>query len=285
VSLDPPTKLGIVSPDVQNALALQHFSHVEYQGQQAPVWTLFYNSNISTEQLRLLRIHLWRLHNEREVLRLVLRACLQKQLDPSQPALRDYLACQSASLRRAKRHGLPQADLLSQAYALDTLVNASEISLLSQILRGVSPGIAKSVELASRNTSSAAPPRPAVYIDNDAIQAVTGPGMTERYVIPASKYLMALGPTGIVAYVAASALVHAPPAWPYFAFLGVLLVGAALYFMAQKPPEYGDQSRVVTSRKGGSRKVRTDYTHEIASPSSPVGPNSDTPLPDRETLC
>jgi hypothetical protein len=133
-SLDPPTKLGIISPDDHDSLALLHFSHIEYQGQRAPVWTLFYSGNISTEQLRLLRIHLWRLHNEREVLRLVLNACLQKQIEPAQPALRDYLACQSARLRQAKRDGLPQADLLSQAYAHDALVNASEISLLSQIL-------------------------------------------------------------------------------------------------------------------------------------------------------
>jgi hypothetical protein len=146
-SLDPPTKLGIISPDDHNSLALHHFSHIEYQGQRAPVWTLFYSDNISTEQLRLLRIHLWRLHNEREVLRLVLNACLQKQIEPAQPALRDYLACQSARLRQAKRHGLPQADLLAQAYAHDALVNASQISLLSQILSGVSHGMAKSVEL------------------------------------------------------------------------------------------------------------------------------------------
>jgi hypothetical protein len=251
-SLDPPTKLGITSPDDHNSLALHHFSHIEYQGQRAPVWTLFYSDNISTGQLRLLRIHLWRLHNEREVLRLVLNACLQKQIEPAQPALRDYLACQSARLRQAKRHGLPQADLLAQAYAHDALVNASQISLLSQILSGVSHGMAKSVELTSRNVS----PAPAAYIKKDTIEVVTGPGKMEHYVIPVGTHLMTLGPLGIITYLASSVLVHAPPIWPYFVFCGVFLVGAVLYFTAQKRPEYGEQSRVVKGRAVRSRKTK-----------------------------
>lgn len=247
-SLDPLTKVDILSPDAHGSLALAHFSHIEYRGQRTPVWTLFYNSNISMEQLRMLRIHLWRLHNEREVLRIVLNSCLQKQIEPAQPALRDYLARQSASLRQAKRHGLPQADLLSQAYALDALVNASEITLLSQILSDVSPGIAKSVELTNSNTVSADPHGPAVYINKDTIQVVTGLGKAERSVLPASKSLIALGLGGIVTYVAGSAPLHSPPVWPYLAFIAVSLVGAVLYFTAQKRPRYGKQSRVVKSR-------------------------------------
>ena len=258
-SLDPPTELGIASPEAHDSLALQHFSHVEYQGQRAPVWTLFYSSNIPTEQLRQLRIHLWRLHNEREVLRLVLNACLQKQVEPAQPALRDYLARQSASLRRAKRHGLPQADLLSQAYALDARENASEISLLSQILSDVNRGMAKSVVLMSTSTESASPPAPAVYINKDTIEVVPGPGMAERYLIPVGRNLMALGPIGIVTYLASSALVHAPPIWPYFVFVGIILLGGLLYFLPQKRPEfdeYSEQTRVIKGRTEQPRKIR-----------------------------
>ncbi len=103
----------------------------------------------------MLRIHLWRLHNEREVLKLVLAACIQGRLDPSQAALRDYLARQSASLRQTTREGLPQASLLSHAYALDSLVNASEIGVLSALLSDVSPGLAASVAPLTKDTSSA----------------------------------------------------------------------------------------------------------------------------------
>ena len=235
-SLDPPTKVDILSPDAHGSLALAHFSHIERRGQRAPVWTLFYNSNISAEQLRVLRIHLWRLYNEREVLRIILNACLQRQIEPTQSALSDYLARQSSSLRQAKRYGLPQADLLSQAYALDALVNASEITLLSKILSDVSPGIAKSVELTNTNTVSADPPGPAVYINKDKIQVVRGLGKAERSVLPASKSLMVLGLGGIVSYVAGSAPLHAPPTWPYLVFMAVFLVGAVLYLTAQSVP-------------------------------------------------
>jgi hypothetical protein len=110
-----------------------------------PVWTLFYNDTIPPESLRLLRIHLWRLHNEREVLRLVLAACIQQRLDPSQQALRDYLARQSSTLRQPKREGFSQAGLLFHAYALDELVNADSIGTLEEILRDVSRGLAASV--------------------------------------------------------------------------------------------------------------------------------------------
>jgi hypothetical protein len=144
-TLNPPMDIGTAAPEGHDILALQHFSRLEYHGQRVPVWTLFYNDSIHPGQLRLLRIHLWRLHNEHEVLRIVLAACIQRQLDPSYPALRDYLARQSSSLRQVKREGLSQADLLFHAYALDTLVNASNIETLAEILRDVSPGLAASV--------------------------------------------------------------------------------------------------------------------------------------------
>ncbi len=161
-ALDPPMDVDKAIAEGRDALALQHFSHIEYRGQIVPVWTLFYGRQISDTTLRLLRIHLWRLHNEREVLRLVLAACLQKQLNPSQPALRDYLARQSSSLRQVKREGLPQSGLLFRAYALDSLVNASDIGALSGILRDVSPGLAASVLPLAENIMSI--PDSAIYI-------------------------------------------------------------------------------------------------------------------------
>jgi hypothetical protein len=143
--LDPPMAVSTSAPEENDALALHHFSYLEHQGVTVPVWTLFYSRSLSIESLRLLRIHLWRLHTEREVLRLVLASCLQGQLDPSQPVLRDYLARQSRSLRQTTREGLPQSDILSHAYAIDALVNADELAELNEILCDVSSGLAASV--------------------------------------------------------------------------------------------------------------------------------------------
>jgi hypothetical protein len=144
--LRPPMDIGTPSPGNNDALALHHFSHIEYQGSMIPVWTLFYSETIPSETLRLLRIHLWRLHNEHEVLRLVLAACIQGLLDPAQSTLRDYLARQSNALRQPTREGFPQSDILSRAYAIDSLVNASYIEELKTILSDVSPGLAASVQ-------------------------------------------------------------------------------------------------------------------------------------------
>ena len=126
------------------------------------MWTLFCGRGLSHERLRLLRIHLWRIHNEREVLRVVLAECLQRRLDPSHPILRDYLARQTSTLRQATKEGFPQADLLSHAYALDSLVNTGEITELREILHDVSPGLASSV-MPLVHVTQDSPPKP-IYI-------------------------------------------------------------------------------------------------------------------------
>lgn len=162
--LKPPVNVSTPSPENNDALALHHFSHIEYQGFVIPVWTLFYSDKISSETLRLLRIHLWRLHNEHEVLRLVLAACIQGQLDPAQPTLRDYLARQSSALRQPMREGFPQSDILSRAYAIDALVNADYIQDLNAILSDVSLGLAAAVRPLIENTG--ATPAQAMYITN-----------------------------------------------------------------------------------------------------------------------
>jgi hypothetical protein len=166
-ALDPPLNTDAMLAKEGESIALHHFSYIDFHQQRIPVWTLFYNREIDVQALRLLRIHLWRLHNEREVLKLVLAACLQGRLQPSQVALRDYLARQSARLRQASSEGMPQADLLSHAYALDALVNKDDIGLLIELLHNVSPGLAASV---TPLTNSITAPAQAIFIVNGTVQ-------------------------------------------------------------------------------------------------------------------
>jgi hypothetical protein len=116
-----------------------------------------------------MRIHLWRIHNEREVLKVVLSEIIQRHLDPSHPALRDYLARQSATLRQSKKEGFPQVGLLSHAYALDELVHGTEITELGEILRDVSPGLADSV-LPLTGRSDESYPQPVFITVNGDLQ-------------------------------------------------------------------------------------------------------------------
>jgi hypothetical protein len=171
-AVDPPIDPDEVAAVAHDALALHHLSYVEWRQYRVPVWTLFYDRNIGADVLRRLRIHLWRLHNEREVLRLVLAECLQRRIDLSQPALRDYLARQSSGLRQAERDGFPQADLLRQAYALDQLVDPGDLDTLRQILQDMSRGVAASV-LPLAQSSPDVPAR-VIYINQAHIGALIG---------------------------------------------------------------------------------------------------------------
>jgi hypothetical protein len=118
---------------------------VERAGTRTPVWALLYNRSADPDAGRRLRIHLWRLHTEREVLRLVLAKCIEGALDPGFPALRDYLARQSEQLYRKQRNGFPQRDMLGLAQDVDQLVNEDRIAELREILCAVSPGISAAV--------------------------------------------------------------------------------------------------------------------------------------------
>jgi hypothetical protein len=168
-SLNPAVNVREATATNHAAEIFQHFSYIQVEQYRVPVWTLFYGRDVSREKLRLMRIHLWRIHNEREVLKVVLSECIQHHLDPSHPALRDYLARQSATLRQSQKEGFPQASLLSHAYALDELVHRTEITELGGILRDVSPGLAASV-LPLTASSSESPPSPVFITVNGNLQ-------------------------------------------------------------------------------------------------------------------
>ena len=120
---------------------------VNRRGREIPVWVLLFDSRVKQEELRALRLHLWRIHNEREVLRAVLGLCLRRKLQPAKSeALRGYLDKQSKRLRKANAEGLPQRALLDYAYGLDALVNEDELHSLREVLDEVgSPGLTASV--------------------------------------------------------------------------------------------------------------------------------------------
>lgn len=119
---------------------------IAYRGSRIPVWVVYYDDSIDKSTFRRLRIHLWRLHNEREVLRLVLAAIIEDKINPSTtPVLKDYLARQSERLHRHYADGFAQRNVLHYAYSLDRLVSADRISKLQRIIESVSPGVASAV--------------------------------------------------------------------------------------------------------------------------------------------
>jgi hypothetical protein len=129
-----------------NVIAVQHLETVRLNDSRLPLWILQYQPGVSFGTLRKLRIHLWRIHQEREVLGRVLAACIQGRIDPLESrALRDYLAEQSRWLGKQKTEGFPQRDLLDYAYQLDSLVHRDDVHKLKSIMNDLGPGLMHSV--------------------------------------------------------------------------------------------------------------------------------------------
>jgi hypothetical protein len=136
----------------------------ESERQRVPVWIVDYSPSANRGSVRSIRIHLWRLHQEREILRLVLAACLQKLLNPhGNRALRDYLARQSNRLRRARLDGLPQRSLLTYASTIDTLVNEQDLATLEELLDAFGPGLRFSILDLATAAATTAPREVNIY--------------------------------------------------------------------------------------------------------------------------
>jgi hypothetical protein len=92
------------------------------------VWFVEVGSAADAAELRNLRIHLCRIHTERECLRIVLDMIGRRYIEPVPEGealnrLHDYLNESERGLRRTNRFGLPQTALLQSAYVSESLVD------------------------------------------------------------------------------------------------------------------------------------------------------------------
>jgi len=149
-----------VNGTATSTVAVQELQTLRLAGTDLPLWILHYKPGPNRGELRRLRIHLWRIHQEREVLRIVLQACLQRRLDPAtSPDLRAYLADQSKRLGKAMTEGFPQRELLDRAYRMDALVEPDDLVKLKHLLGQVSPGLMHSVASVAGPHGHDEPPR------------------------------------------------------------------------------------------------------------------------------
>lgn len=146
-SLDALERAWISADRDADPVAAHYLSQVEHRGYTVPVWIVLHDPAADPGVLRNLRIHLWRLHNEREVLKLVLASCIiERRLSPAgSETLRDYLAKQSDRLRKSRSEGFTQRNLIDYAYRLDNLVNEDDIPTLKELLDSIGPGMSASV--------------------------------------------------------------------------------------------------------------------------------------------
>ena len=144
--LDALNRAWISASRETDPIAAHYFSTVKHRGFTVPVWIVLHDMEADPVALRNLRIHLWRLHNEREVLKSILTLCIEERIKPSESyELRDYLARQSDRLRKRRTEGFAQRDLIDYAYQLDNMVNGSDSTKLKSILEAIGPGLTSSV--------------------------------------------------------------------------------------------------------------------------------------------
>lgn len=97
-------------------------------------WLLGSDRDSEIDRLRHLRIHLQRLHMEREGLREILRRVKSRQINLSEDILQDYLERSISLLNRQKRFGLDQSALLDSAkYLVDLIAPGERATLLAEL--------------------------------------------------------------------------------------------------------------------------------------------------------
>ena len=144
--LDALNRAWISASRESDPIAAHYFSTVKQQGFTVPVWIVLHDMEADPVALRNLRMHLWRLHNEREVLKSFLTLCIEERIKPTEShGLRDYLARQSDRLRKRRTEGFAQRDLMDYAYQLDDMVNGYDSVKLKGILEEIGPGLTSSV--------------------------------------------------------------------------------------------------------------------------------------------
>ena len=134
-----------------------HHAWLEISGQRLGVWLLRNDDPACRrDELRRLRIHLLRLHTERECLRLVLDAATRLRLANSVPqadALKDYLDASLAVVTRPVSYGVEQSQLLEVARSALSTALPGQAASYSALGRQVAEKVARYI----RRSDAAAP--------------------------------------------------------------------------------------------------------------------------------
>jgi hypothetical protein len=147
-----PSLAQVVQLPEQPAIDLSHFV-ATFKGIRIGVWLIGYAGMAPREALRRLRIHLSRLHSEREALRNILRLVAEKRLDigsrtHAADRLQEYLNDQVQMVGRPRRFGFEQEPILEAAYASQSLVDEGVRASLDSELHRARRNYARNVQLA-----------------------------------------------------------------------------------------------------------------------------------------
>lgn len=139
--------------------SLNHYA-IEKGGKRLGVWFLDISKD-NPEIIRRIRLHLFRIHAERECLKQILRLLILGSLQPrtrteASNNLQWYLKDSTRSLSREARYGLSQSALLKEMLKVEDIVSRGErATLLAQLSRiGIRANIYHNVEKFTVNTNT-----------------------------------------------------------------------------------------------------------------------------------
>lgn len=126
------------------------------------VWLVRPEDGAEWDAIRNLRIHLLRLHAEREGLRGILNLISRPEFpiergNPASEALQAYLSSQAQLHGREQRSGLPQSTLLETAYSTQDLVEPGRRQDLITQLERVRPTVKRRVEVLTTEKATVEP--------------------------------------------------------------------------------------------------------------------------------
>ncbi len=145
-------KFSSAAMDMPEAGLQLHQCWVNRRGRMLSVWFLRVQPGANADVLRRLRIHLFRLHAERECLKEVLNLIAQKKItivpkSDSSNELQDYLLESTRLLSSQTYYGFKQSELLQAVQGFDSIVNPGDrptlLSQLSMIRKNILTNIAE----------------------------------------------------------------------------------------------------------------------------------------------
>ena len=146
-----PTHFREVSAMAPEGIQLAH-CRVEFKGRRVGVWLLRNSTaRCDVNTLRRLRVHLARLHTEREGIKQVLRLIAQKRIEietksQSSEDLQSYLDSASKLLGKEECYGLPQSAILRAAQDFEDRVTEGERETIHSQLIAIRRTVLKKVE-------------------------------------------------------------------------------------------------------------------------------------------
>ena len=148
-----PKFAGNVSSLADKGLSLTRWV-IQHKGDHIGVWLLGLAHTADHDLARRLRIHLLRLHAERECLKQILRHMIKGRLDPNagddnvkSPSnrLQRYLSDAERLFTGEARYGIVQSEILKVAYSYDQFISEDDRAALLTLLQNSRPSVRRKV--------------------------------------------------------------------------------------------------------------------------------------------